>query len=97
MTLWRGFLREIFSWPSAGLSLYALVMLWARLDEIDTVREYQRLFSTFYFQNFRVFTPSLLFGGIILTTLSLLFFWMNPDRRIPHDYIADTFVSQTDQ
>lgn len=94
MTLWRGFLREIFSWPGQVLSFIALFSLWSRLEPLSSFREYQRMISRFYFENFRTLTPVLLFGGLILGTMSLLFFWMNPDRRIPHDYVADTFVCQ---
>jgi uncharacterized RDD family membrane protein YckC len=94
MSLWPGFLREIFYWPGAALSLTALISLWTRLDEQGSFREYQRMLSSFYFENFRTLTSALLLGGVVLDTMSLLFFWMNPDRRIPHDYVADTYVCQ---
>lgn len=92
MSLWPGFLREIFSWPGFVMNFMVLVALWARLDEPGSFRQYQRLFSAYFFENFRTLAPLLIFGSIILGTLSFLFFWMNPDRRIPHDYLADTFV-----
>ncbi|MCC5845794.1 MAG: RDD family protein [Verrucomicrobia bacterium] len=94
LSLWRGFLREVFSWPGAVMGVYAVFALWAELGSVADVLEYQQRLSRFYYQEFRVLTPLLLFGGVILFTLSLLFFWMNSDRRIPHDYVADTFVSQ---
>lgn len=94
MSLWSGFLREIFSWPGAGLGLFALFSLWPRLEEPPTHLHYHQMLSRFYFEQYGTLAPALMLGGVVLGTLSLLFFWMAPDRRIPHDYIADTFVCQ---